>query len=101
MTGGDHADAIETVGRRADFLERLAEEPLRKRAMVDALGHSRSTVDRAIAALEEAGLVERTDEGYVSTLAGRLAVERYREYVADSAAVLDAGGVLAPLPTDA
>lgn len=93
-------DEIETVARRADFLERLADGPLHKPEMVERLGHSRSTVDRAIKALEAAGFVERVPDGYVTTTAGRLAVDRYRSFVRAERSVLAAREVLDPLPAD-
>jgi predicted transcriptional regulator len=92
------SDAIELVAHRVDFLESLAETPRHKPELVDTLSHSRSTVDRAIRALEDAGLVERTDEGYVVTVTGRLAAERYRAFLADERDVLDAQDALDPLP---
>jgi tetratricopeptide (TPR) repeat protein/predicted transcriptional regulator len=92
-----HMDLVE---RRVDFLERLAAEPLRKRAMVDALDHSRSTVNRAVDDLENAGLVEPVDGGYATTVVGRLAARRYREYVADQRRLVEDHAVLAPLPAD-
>jgi DNA-binding transcriptional ArsR family regulator len=92
------SDVIELVAHRVDFLEALAETPRRKPELVDALSHSRSTVDRAIRALEDAGLIERTDEGYAVTVTGRLAAERYRAFLADERDVLDAQAALDPLP---
>lgn len=100
MTAEDDADAIEVVAHRVDFLEALAETPRQKPELVDDLDQSRSTVDRAIRTLEDAGLVERGDDGYVTTLTGRLAADRYRAFLADERDVLAAQDVLGPLPSD-
>lgn len=89
---------IEVVTRRADFLETLATTPLEKPAIVDTLEHSRSTVDRAIRTLEDAGLVERATDGYVTTVAGRLAAQRYRAFLDDERDILAAHDAMAPLP---
>ncbi|MDB2270137.1 MarR family transcriptional regulator [Halorubrum ezzemoulense] len=88
------------VERRLDFLERLAAEPLRKHELVDALGHSRSTVNRAIDELEAAGLVAGETDGYLTTLSGRLLADQYREFLTAAADLAAAGDVLDPLGAD-
>jgi DNA-binding transcriptional ArsR family regulator len=93
-------DEVEIVTRRVSFLSELDDGPSHKSELADALGHSRSTVDRAIKSLEEAGYVERTDDGYVRTQAGRLAAERYRRFLDDQQRLLDAREILAPVPSD-
>ncbi|MFB6189049.1 MAG: tetratricopeptide repeat protein [Halapricum sp.] len=95
-TGG--RTEIETLGKRAEFLELLDGEPLHKRDVVDRLDHSRSTVDRAIAELTSAGFVERVTRGFVTTQTGRLAVQRYRSFVNETDAILKSKAVLEPLP---
>lgn len=68
--------------------------------MVRELDESRSTIDRALRKLERAGFVERDDDGYRTTLAGKLALaeyERYADRLDGIAAVRDA---LVALPTD-
>lgn len=91
---------VELLARRVDFLTRLADRPMDKRDLVADLGHSRSTVDRAIRELTDVGFVERRDGRYSTTLSGRLAAERYRQFLAEERAVLDARPVLAALPPD-
>lgn len=91
-------EAIETLGKRAEFLELLDGEPLHKRDMVERLDHSRSTVDRAISDLTDAGLVERVTQGFVTTQSGRLAVARYRSFLSEMDAILSSSAVLEPLP---
>lgn len=100
MVGPDVDDRIELVAKRIDFLEALADAPQHKPGLVESLGHSRSTVDRAIRRLESVGFVERTDEGFRATLAGRRAAERYRAFLAEMTTVLDGAEFLGSLPPD-
>ena len=93
---GDERVAL--VAERSDFLAVLTSTPHRKRALVEAVDASRSTVDRAISDLQAADLVTKTDEGWEATVFGRLLFERYRSFVRDTRTVLDSEGVLAPLP---
>jgi len=93
-------DEVEIVTRRVSFLSELGDGPCHKSELADALGYSRSTVDRAIKALNDAGYVERTEEGYVRTQAGRLAAERYQTFLDDQQRLLDAREILAPVPSD-
>ena len=94
------SELVGVVERRLDFLERLAAEPLRKHELVDALGHSRSTVNRAIDELEAAGLVAGETDGYRTTLSGRLLADSYREFLTVADDLAAAGDVLGPLGAD-
>ena len=91
------SDLVEVVERRLDFLELLAEEPLRKHELVDALGHSRSTVNRAVDELEAAELVAGETDGYHTTLTGRLLARSYRRFLTVASDVGAASEVLRPL----
>ncbi|MFC4407573.1 tetratricopeptide repeat protein [Haloarchaeobius iranensis] len=93
-------DEIEVIARRVEFLERLQTGPAHKPDLVESLDHSRSTVDRAVKELDEAGLVTRETEGYVTTQAGRLAAERYRSFLLDQQQILAARDVLEAIPPD-
>ncbi|OYR82810.1 hypothetical protein DJ72_08580, partial [Halorubrum distributum] len=75
------SELVGVVERRLDFLERLTAGPLRKHELVDAPGHSRSTVNRAIDELEAAGLVAGETDGYRTTRSGRLLAGEYREFL--------------------
>lgn len=66
--------------RRSPVLATLQASSARKPELVDELESSRSTVDRAIGELTEAGLVEQDGSEYTVTTAGRLAYREYREY---------------------
>ncbi|MFB6189604.1 MAG: hypothetical protein ABEI57_06945 [Halapricum sp.] len=84
---------LDVLCSRRDFLEYL-DDPAEKSAMVETLGHSRSTVDRAISTLTDKGLVERTDDGYRTTVTGRLARQRYDAFLEDSSEIVRAQPVL-------
>ncbi|WP_276271221.1 helix-turn-helix transcriptional regulator [Haloarcula litorea] len=88
------------VRKRSDVLDSLAAGPADKPALVDRVGVSRSTVDRAVDSLVEAGLIRRRDGRYHVTEQGRLALTTYEEYVERTDALAAAGPVLAGLPGD-
>jgi predicted transcriptional regulator len=92
---------LKLVGRRSELLATLVEEPREKRGLEESVSASRSTVDRALKELEEAGLVRWRDGRYHATLGGRLQLQLYREFVERSAAVVDARAFLEALPADA
>lgn len=96
MSGGD--DRFEVLTKRTETLRVLAERPQTKPDLMDRLGVSRSTIDRAIRELEAAGLVDTTDEGYTTSATGRLALNRYDRFRTETAAVFDAAPVLSDLP---
>jgi predicted transcriptional regulator len=88
------------LSRRA-YLERLAEGPAWKRDLIDDLGDSRSTVDRAIEALTDAGLVEEGDDGFVTTYTGRVLLDTVTEATAVAETAGAATGLARDLPADA
>ena len=100
MTTGARSvdEPLTLVAKRAAVLEALCEDQLYKPGLIDRLDVSRSTIDRAIDALESAGFVERRELGYEATAAGRLAVECYRDFEVEMDAITDATPVLAALP---
>lgn len=77
--GSDDA-FIRLLHRRIEFLRCLESSPRRKPEIVDRLEWSRSTVDRAVRELQQAGLLKRDTEGYITTLAGRFAATTYTEF---------------------
>lgn len=102
-TGGDDdsvAEYMSLVGKRTGFLEHLCEHPAKKRDLIDELGVSRSTVDRALDDLQDAGLVRYTDGVYETTAAGVLAVKHYRSYIDQATDITAAHEALQPLPPD-
>jgi predicted transcriptional regulator len=91
----------ETVRKRADVLESLSDEAAGKPALVERLGVSRSTVDRAVDDLVDIGLVRRVDSEYRMTPQGRMALDIHEEYVDLTDALGGAAPVLDALPTGA
>lgn len=74
MTG---SSSPAVVARRIETLRALDEGVVPKAALVDRLGVSRSTADRAVRELSAAGFVTATQSGYHTTPSGQLAVEVY------------------------
>ncbi|WP_135821535.1 helix-turn-helix transcriptional regulator [Halostella litorea] len=99
--GRDDAEVVRTLCDRREFLVALRGKPREKRALVETIGVSRSTVDRAIRELWAEGLVEETDRGYRLTAVGRLAAAFTDGVLAVSRDLRAASDVLAPLPADA
>lgn len=96
----DVDDVLTLVANRIDVLALLEGNRVQKRTIVDELGYSRSTVNRAITKLANAGLVDDAPRGCRTTFVGKLVADRYREYVGDSAEVVNSREVLAPLPPE-
>ena len=94
----DDTDRRALVAKRAAMLRVLADRPWSKPALMDRLGVSRSTVDRAIRELREAGLAASADGSYVASATGRLALARYDAFRTEMADVFDAAPALAGLP---
>ncbi|MFC6725269.1 helix-turn-helix transcriptional regulator [Halobium palmae] len=80
MTYSDPDEVMAAVARRGDVLRILGEGGAEKRDLVAELDVSRSTVDRAVRELEGTGLVERAADGYRRTLAGKIALDEYRQF---------------------
>ncbi|MBP1988214.1 helix-turn-helix transcriptional regulator [Halolamina salifodinae] len=91
--GIDGERVRDVLRKRADVLAILSADGLDKPVLGDAVGVSRSTVDRAVAELVETGLVRLVDGEYEATHAGELGLETYREY----RDVTDTLGTAAPL----
>jgi predicted transcriptional regulator len=72
-------DIVNTVSSRQPVLESLQAEPKDKRALVDELELSRSTIDRSIRELEMQGLVEYGDGALIVTPVGQLAIDGLSE----------------------
>ncbi|MDS0281427.1 helix-turn-helix transcriptional regulator [Haloarcula onubensis] len=89
----------DVVAKRRDVLAALS-TPKTKPALVEALDASRSTVDRAVDALQEHDFVTRRGSEYVATYAGRAAVDAYGQYLDRLDALAAAQPVVAELPPD-
>jgi DNA-binding Lrp family transcriptional regulator len=94
-------DVLQTVLDRAVYLDTLEQGPLAQSALAEAVGVSRSTVDRAVRELSTHGLVTRSEDAVALTAAGRLVafcLDRHRE---DVAAILATQPLLEHVPPDA
>lgn len=67
-------DAMTLLTHRRQLLKAVEDGPADKQALVEEVGVSRSTVDRAVRELEEAGLVSRTGGTVSLTTSGRVAL---------------------------
>lgn len=104
--GGDGetvADLVDALSVRADLLGELyaAEGSLSKRALVDRLDVSRSTVNRGLRRLRTLGLVGATGGGFVTTPSGELVCEEYAAFADSLGAVLAAQDPIDHLPPGA
>lgn len=94
-------DALAVFADREELLRELEGETLEKRALVDRVASSRSTVDRSLRRLERHGIVERVEARYRLTTMGRHLLAEYDRYQRRAAAVLSARPVVEALPEDA
>lgn len=93
------ADLQKCLRSRSHFLRRLR-RPCQKCELARELEESRSTIDRALRELENAGFVEREETGYRTSLAGELALAEYDRYTARLEGLVELRGILDGLPTD-
>lgn len=95
-------DAVfELVHTRSEFLMLLDTEAYEKRALVDELSVSRSTVDRTLRELDTAQLVEEQSGQYRTTFYGHLLLAVYHALLDTLDHVQQAQPLLALLPVDA
>ena len=100
MTGpGRPLEAM--VTNRESVLRAVVGAPMNKRELTEAVDSSRSTVDRAIRELVDAGLVTRVEGAYEATLAGRFALGAVEAFHDRMRGVDAATDVLSHLPPDA
>jgi predicted transcriptional regulator len=104
MHAGSEAPFRETVSKRFDVLDALAEEPRSKQDLTDCLEQSRSTIDRAIRELETATCVRPVEPGrpeYQLTQIGRLGFEYEQGYRDRMSQVESNAALLNSIPEDA
>lgn len=94
-------DLLRLVADREEILTALADGPLSPRDVVGRIDDSRSTFNRAIRELDDAGLVDRTGGDCALTLSGRLLLDRYQTFHREAEGVAAARNALAPLDLDA
>lgn len=94
-------DAVaEALRKRGDCLAALVATPRSKRDLGEALEMPRSTLDRAVRELEDAGLIETDGGGYRATALGHVASRVHAEYRSALADACAAADVLADLPPE-
>ena len=71
---GDSTKLRSTLHKRHNVLAALAVEPKTKPELVDTVESSRSTIDRAISALEATDCIERLGSDYHPTQLGRVSL---------------------------
>lgn len=96
----DVAGTLDLVAKRADLLRLLDGDRVAKREIEADLEYSRSTVNRAVGALADAGLVEDTPRGCRTTSLGSILIGAHTDYVETATDVLEGRELLASLPQD-
>jgi len=88
------------LARRGQFLTVLAEDDHTKPELVEELGVSRSTVDRAVRELEAQALIERNGNTVRLTTRGGLLVDLHRRFVDITSNIDRLTDTLASIPAD-
>lgn len=81
MPSEDVSTVLSVLTRRENVLRRIDSDGCRKRDLLDELSVSRSTVDRAVRELVDAGLVGRSEAEYHRTPTGELVLAEYDDAV--------------------
>lgn len=92
------SDVAEVLRKRYEWLPHLRDDSLTKPELCSVLGVSRSTVDRGVADLETAELVERTADGYRLTEFGCLLLRLRASYTSALDVICSAQAMQTPLP---
>jgi len=100
MESGETAAVADALAKRRDLLAALCEGPTRKPALVETLGLPRTTLDRGVRELVDAGLAERADGGVRATGLGREALAARDEYRDRLDGLVRAAALFEPLPTE-
>lgn len=100
MAEKDSTELRSTLHKRHNVLAALANEPRTKPDLVNAVDPSRSTIDRAISALEDAGCIERRDSTYYLTQLGRVSLAEHNRYTKTMDGIARASDVLDSVTTD-
>lgn len=100
MGNSDVEDVLRAVTSRVELLRGVGADGVEKRELEQHLSVSRSTVDRGVRELLEAGLVERDGERVKLTLAGRLLLSEYDRFTDQVAGALEASDFLEAASTE-
>lgn len=93
-------DLRETLHKRYNVLAALATKPQTKPELVNTIDPSRSTIDRAISALEEVACIERRRTHYHLTQLGHVALTEHKQYRETMNGIARAEDILNVLPDD-
>ncbi|GAA0208067.1 helix-turn-helix transcriptional regulator [Halobaculum roseum] len=80
MTTGDATEIAGVLAKRREVLAALCGGPVRKRTLVERLDVPRTTLDRGVRELVDAGLAERADGGVRATAVGTNALDAHDRY---------------------
>ena len=86
--------------RRGYLIAQLEDGELSKPELEAQLDVSRSTIDRGIRELESMAMIERTENGFRQTLAGRLALREYAAFTRRIAGLYSGSDLLSTLPRE-
>lgn len=92
---------ITTLNNRSAIIERIRTGPKTKHDLYTALDTSRRSIDRAIDALLDVGVIWNGASGYKLTLFGRFAADIHGPYHEQIQSLVNAAAVLEHLPYDA
>ncbi|MFC4359266.1 helix-turn-helix transcriptional regulator [Halobium salinum] len=98
---GDSTELRATLHKRHKVLTALATTPQTKPQLIETVGLSRSTIDRAINTLEEIGCIERHRGDYQLTQIGRVSLTEHERYKETMDGAVRARDFLNALPDDA
>lgn len=101
MSGSISPPLLETVARRAPVIKHLLDGRADKRELEAALDVSRTTVDRAVGSLSEAGCIAQRDGKWRVTFFGQLVYDEYEQLTANYEALTAAQPLLSHLPPGA
>lgn len=96
-----HTALRSVLEKREPVLAYLVDSAATKPELVEELSVSRSTVDRAVRDLIDAGCVSRENGTYTATTTGNLALAEYRQYKERTGAISRANELLNCLSEDA
>jgi len=93
------ATQLATIADRVEFIELLNDAgPLETREIVDNVDESRSTVTRVLRELRNIDVIEKTDQGYVTTHSGTVAAREYRRHESAMETVFEGHELLEAIP---
>ena len=100
VMSSEGAEVGNVLAKRYRCLRALVDGPAAKRDLVEALDLPRTTLDRAVRELTDAGLAERSDGGYRATVLGREALDAHECYLRRLDGLVAGAPLFAALPAD-